>query len=69
MFKSGKKITFSESSNIKHALDCNVCLADGTPNTQVNKVVCHPTLPIAISAHEDKYIKFYDTNTGELAMG
>ena len=40
-----------------------VC-ADGTPNTQINKVVCHPTLPIIVTGHEDKYIRFYDANTG-----
>jgi len=37
---------------------------DGTPNTQINKVVCHPTLPIVVTGHEDKYIRFYDANTG-----
>lgn len=42
-----------------------VPVADGTPNTQINKIVCHPTLPIVISAHEDKYIRMYDSNTGE----
>ena len=42
-----------------------VQLADGTPNTQINKVVCHPTLPIVITGHEDKYIRFFDVNTGK----
>lgn len=40
-------------------------IADGTSKTQINKVVCHPTLPIVVSAHEDKYIRFYDSNTGK----
>ena len=40
---------------------------DGTPDTQINKVVCHPTLPIIVTAHEDKYIRFYDANTGKPA--
>ena len=46
---------------------CVHCLliADGTSKTQINKVVCHPTLPIIVSAHEDKYIRFYDSNTGK----
>lgn len=39
--------------------------ADGTPNTQINKVICHPTLPIVITGHEDKYIRFFDVNTGK----
>jgi striatin 1/3/4 len=37
---------------------------DGTPNTQINKVLAHPTLPIVVTGHEDKYIRFYDTVSG-----
>lgn len=32
---------------------------------QINKVISHPTLPISITAHEDRHIKFYDNNTGK----
>lgn len=32
----------------------------------INKIICHPTLPLLISAHEDRYIRFWDTNTGAL---
>lgn len=38
---------------------------DGTPNTQINKLVSHPTLPIILTAHEDKYIRFFDSKSGE----
>lgn len=31
---------------------------------QINKVLSHPTLPITITAQEDRHIKFYDNNTG-----
>lgn len=27
---------------------------------QINKVVCHPTLPMTITAHEDRHIRFWD---------
>lgn len=37
---------------------------DGTPGTQINQVVSHPTLPIIVTAHEDKYIRVFDSNTG-----
>ncbi|KAF9289105.1 hypothetical protein BGZ68_010060 [Mortierella alpina] len=37
---------------------------DGTSATQINKVVCHPTMPIVVSAHEDRYIRFFDINSG-----
>uniref|UniRef100_A0A803T7W1 Striatin n=1 Tax=Anolis carolinensis TaxID=28377 RepID=A0A803T7W1_ANOCA len=37
-----------------------------TSSCQINKVISHPTLPISITAHEDRHIKFYDNNTGKL---
>ncbi|KAF9990095.1 hypothetical protein BGZ75_003642 [Mortierella antarctica] len=37
---------------------------DGTPATQINKVVCHPPLPLVVSGHEDRYIRFFDLNNG-----
>ncbi|CAB1338702.1 unnamed protein product, partial [Coregonus sp. 'balchen'] len=37
----------------------------GTP-CQINRVLSHPTLPITITAEEDKHIKFFDNNTGKL---
>ena len=40
-----------------------VCL-DNTSATQINKIRCHPTLPIAVTAHEDKYLRFYDLTSG-----
>ncbi|KAI2523024.1 striatin [Homo sapiens] len=46
-------------------LESNV---DTTANSscQINRVISHPTLPISITAHEDRHIKFYDNNTGKL---
>lgn len=38
--------------------------ADGTPAAQINKIISHPTMPILITAHEDKYIKMFDLSTG-----
>ena len=29
----------------------------------VNKVICHPTLALTITAHEDRYIRFWDNIT------
>ncbi|XP_054976031.1 striatin isoform X1 [Sorex araneus] len=43
--------------------------ADGDPtgaSRQINRVISHPTLPVTITAHEDKHIKFHDNNTGKL---
>lgn len=35
----------------------------------INKVVSHPTLPITITAHEDRNIKFFDNKSGKWAGG
>uniref|UniRef100_A0A8C5A261 Striatin n=1 Tax=Gadus morhua TaxID=8049 RepID=A0A8C5A261_GADMO len=32
----------------------------------INKVLSHPTLPITITAQEDRHIKFYDNNSSKL---
>lgn len=37
---------------------------DGTRATQINKVISHPTLPIVITGHEDRHIRFFDMNSG-----
>ncbi|XP_077426147.1 striatin-like isoform X2 [Vanacampus margaritifer] len=34
---------------------------------QINKVLSHPTLPVSITAQEDRHIRFFDNNTGKLA--
>uniref|UniRef100_A0A8C6SZ10 Striatin n=1 Tax=Neogobius melanostomus TaxID=47308 RepID=A0A8C6SZ10_9GOBI len=38
---------------------------NSTPS-HINKVLSHPTLPITITAQEDRHIKFYDNNSGKL---
>ncbi|XP_076311641.1 connector of kinase to AP-1 isoform X3 [Tachypleus tridentatus] len=35
-------------------------------NKQINKVVSHPTLPLTVTAHEDRHIRFFDNTTGKL---
>uniref|UniRef100_A0AAQ5Z6I0 Striatin-3 n=1 Tax=Amphiprion ocellaris TaxID=80972 RepID=A0AAQ5Z6I0_AMPOC len=40
---------------------------DALPGSNhINKVVSHPTLPVTISAHEDRHIKFYDNKSGKV---
>ncbi|KAH9966499.1 WD40-repeat-containing domain protein [Russula dissimulans] len=33
--------------------------------SQANSIVSHPTMPLLITGHEDKYINIYDINTGQ----
>jgi len=38
---------------------------DGTSRTQINKIISHPTIPLMVTAHEDRYIRIFDIVTGE----
>ncbi|KAF7974063.1 hypothetical protein HWV62_13471 [Athelia sp. TMB] len=38
---------------------------DGTPSTQISRIVSHPTMPILVTAHEDKFIRVFDIVTGQ----
>uniref|UniRef100_A0A3Q2PK43 Striatin, calmodulin binding protein n=1 Tax=Fundulus heteroclitus TaxID=8078 RepID=A0A3Q2PK43_FUNHE len=38
----------------------------GPAGTAINQVLSHPTLPITITAQEDRHIQFFDNNTGKL---
>uniref|UniRef100_A0A8C6T1J6 Striatin n=1 Tax=Neogobius melanostomus TaxID=47308 RepID=A0A8C6T1J6_9GOBI len=58
-FTSGEIGLFNmETSQLVLSLETN---AD-----HINKVLSHPTLPITITAQEDRHIKFYDNNSGKL---
>lgn len=41
---------------------------DGTGETQINKLVTHPTLPMLITAHEDGYIRMFDLDSGACTL-
>ncbi|KAF8321420.1 WD40-repeat-containing domain protein [Cantharellus anzutake] len=36
---------------------------DGTSRTQINKITSHPTMPLLVTAHEDRYIRIFDVIT------
>ncbi|CAG0890757.1 unnamed protein product [Darwinula stevensoni] len=38
----------------------------GKEPSTINSVVCHPTLPLCITGHEDRHIRFWDTSNGGL---
>ncbi|XP_055600207.1 striatin-3 isoform X3 [Uranotaenia lowii] len=38
----------------------------GNLGKHINKVISHPTLPVTITAHEDRHIRFWDNTTGSL---
>jgi len=53
--ESGKEL-FRLSSDVSY---------DGTPATQINRIVSHPTMALLVTAHEDKFIRVFDTATGQ----
>ncbi|TPX49604.1 hypothetical protein SeMB42_g02554 [Synchytrium endobioticum] len=38
---------------------------DGTTGTQINKIVCHSTMSLAVTAHEDRFLRIFDLNSGQ----
>uniref|UniRef100_A0A8C4PWQ1 Striatin, calmodulin binding protein 3 n=1 Tax=Eptatretus burgeri TaxID=7764 RepID=A0A8C4PWQ1_EPTBU len=43
----------------------SITFSDAPLTNQINSVASHPTLPITVTAHEDRHIKFFDNNTGK----
>ncbi|KAM4772547.1 striatin isoform 2-T2 [Rhinophrynus dorsalis] len=65
-FNSGHTSIFNMETRQK-VLTLESCIDTAVNSTcQINRVISHPTLPISITAHEDRHIKFYDNNTGKL---
>lgn len=44
---------------------CVIIFVEDGGNNQINCVVNHPTLPVTITAHEDRNIRFFDNTTGK----
>lgn len=44
----------------------SACLSVTGSPCQINKILSHPTLPITITAQEDRHIKFFDNTSGKL---
>jgi striatin 1/3/4 len=36
----------------------------GDPNYRINRLISHPTQPIIITAHDDRKIRYFDSNSG-----
>jgi len=46
--------------------DQNAGAGAGVPHDQINCLVSHPTMPVTMTAHEDRHIRFYDNVTGKI---
>jgi len=56
----------AETQAIVIRLDTSQDPVSGQPVGAINCVLSHPTLPLSITAHEDRHIRFYDNVTGSL---
>jgi len=56
----------AETSAVVMRLDTAQDPVSGQPVGPINAVLAHPTLPLTITGHEDRHIRFYDNNTGAL---
>ncbi|KAG5830988.1 hypothetical protein ANANG_G00299110 [Anguilla anguilla] len=63
-FSSGRTGLFNMETR-QLILSLESAAEPGSP-CQINKVLSHPTLPVTITAQEDRHIKFFDNNTGKL---
>ncbi|XP_030052272.1 striatin isoform X3 [Microcaecilia unicolor] len=66
-FNTGHTSIFNMETRQKVlTLESSIETGINSSSCQINRVISHPTLPISITAHEDRHIKFYDNTTGKL---
>ncbi|KXS22507.1 WD40 repeat-like protein [Gonapodya prolifera JEL478] len=41
--------------------------SDGTPSSQINRLVAHPTTAVCVAGYEDRYLRFLDMTSGSYA--
>ncbi|XP_029454851.1 striatin-3 isoform X4 [Rhinatrema bivittatum] len=65
-FSTGSAVLYDlETSQLLTALSSSMDSISQL-NSHINRVVSHPTLPVTITAHEDRHIKFFDNKTGKM---
>lgn len=60
--ETGKQVLRFDTKDTKEAASGG----GGALDRFIYKVVSHPTMPVTITAHNDRHIRFWDTNTGQL---
>jgi len=56
LFDTETKKIITQFSNENSTID---------PNYRVNRILSHPSQPIIITAHDDRKIRYFDSNSGE----
>jgi striatin 1/3/4 len=39
--------------------------SSGDPNYRINRLISHPSQPMIITAHDDRKIRYFDSNSGK----
>ncbi|XP_074765941.1 striatin-3 isoform X4 [Athene noctua] len=65
-FNTGSTVIYDLETSQSVVMLSSQIESGGQSNNHINKVVSHPTLPVTITAHEDRHIKFFDNKTGKM---
>ncbi|XP_054018076.1 striatin-3 isoform X4 [Dryobates pubescens] len=65
-FNTGSTVIYDLETSQSVAMLSSQIESGVQSNNHINKVVSHPTLPVTITAHEDRHIKFFDNKTGKM---
>ncbi|OXB83911.1 UNVERIFIED_CONTAM: hypothetical protein H355_009395 [Colinus virginianus] len=65
-FNTGSTVIYDLETSQSVAMLSSQVESGVQSNNHINKVVSHPTLPVTITAHEDRHIKFFDNKTGKM---
>uniref|UniRef100_A0A8C0F8Z1 Striatin 3 n=1 Tax=Bubo bubo TaxID=30461 RepID=A0A8C0F8Z1_BUBBB len=65
-FNAGSTVIYDLETSQSVVMLSSQIESGGQSNNHINKVVSHPTLPVTITAHEDRHIKFFDNKTGKM---
>ncbi|KAM5242352.1 striatin-3 isoform 5-T5 [Hipposideros larvatus] len=65
-FNTGSTVIYDLETSQSLMIFSSQIDSDLQSNNHINRVVSHPTLPVTITAHEDRHIKFFDNKTGKM---
>ncbi|KAM8781076.1 striatin-3 [Rhynchonycteris naso] len=65
-FNTGSTVIYDLETSQSLVILSSQTESDLQSNNHINRVVSHPTLPVTITAHEDRHIKFFDNKTGKM---
>ncbi|XP_037017526.2 striatin-3 isoform X2 [Artibeus jamaicensis] len=65
-FNTGSTVIYDLETSQSLVMLSSQMDSDLQSSNHINRVVSHPTLPVTITAHEDRHIKFFDNKTGKM---